>query len=592
MFWSELVKPTAADSTRDVQAGGLILAFVRKDVRAVSLLGLVTVGIAVTQLAAPYLISRYIDGVRQHGGADLSLLALLYFGTAVANPTLAWIEARIASGLAMRGTNRLRAQLLDHCLRLDISFHESHRPGEMIERIDGDVGLLGQFFSTFLVSVAGASLLLIGMLGVLVAIDWRIGSVIAVFAAVGIVALLSFQRWGQALYKEARRLSAEQFGLLEEFLGATEDLRANGGTRFAESTFAATAELWNRAELKASVSGGLAYHLSLFFFNTGTSAALAVAASLVLNGHVSLGTSYLIFSYANAAIDPLQRVTQHVQYVQSLGAALARLRELLSERATITDPAQPVALPAGPLAILFDAVDCGYGDENVLHEVSFELPAGSVLGIVGRSGSGKTTIGRLVARLIDVRAGCVSLAGAPISRIALDELKSRVTVVTQDVQLMHGTLRDNVTLFRRSVPDSDVVNALRSAGHGEWLSGLPDGLDHLIAPGGSDLSAGQAQLLALARAFLGRPDVVVLDEASSRLDNATEARLEVAMNELLRGRTAILIAHRLATVQRCDFILVLEGGRVVEFGRRASLEADPGSEFARLRRHGLEEVLA
>jgi ABC-type multidrug transport system fused ATPase/permease subunit len=221
-----------------------------------------------------------------------------------------------------------------------------------------------------------------------------------------------------------------------------------------------------------------------------------------------------------------------------------------------------------------------------------------VLGVLGRTGSGKTTLTRLLFRLYDVDAGAITLDGVDLRALPLGELRRHVGLVTQDVQLFAATVRDNLTLFanydpaRPNIGDDDIVAALETLGLGPWLRGLPAGLDSVLASGGKGLSAGEAQLLALARVFLRDPRLVVLDEASSRLDPATEGLLEQAIDRLLAGRTGIVIAHRLRTVQRADDILILEGGRVVEHGPRVALAADPDSRFAQLLQTGLEEVLA
>jgi ABC-type multidrug transport system fused ATPase/permease subunit len=218
------------------------------------------------------------------------------------------------------------------------------------------------------------------------------------------------------------------------------------------------------------------------------------------------------------------------------------------------------------------------------------LKAGRILGVLGRTGSGKTTLARLLFRMYDPQEGAVRLGGVDAREARIQSLRARVGLVTQDVQLFEATLRDNITFFDAAVPDALMLDVLARLGLGAWLSRLPHGLDTMIA--GGSLSAGEAQLLALARVFIRNPGLVILDEASSRLDPATEALLERAVDRLLAGRTAVIIAHRLPTLDRADDILILEGGRVVEHGPRATLLDDANSRFAQLRRAGLEEVLS
>jgi ATP-binding cassette subfamily B protein len=215
-----------------------------------------------------------------------------------------------------------------------------------------------------------------------------------------------------------------------------------------------------------------------------------------------------------------------------------------------------------------------------------------VLGVLGRTGSGKSTLARLLTRLYDPVGGEVRLGGLPLPSVEVGDLRDRVGMVTQEVQLFRATVRDNLTFFDHRVPDERIWDVLFMLGLGDWAAGLEQGLDTVLETGSAGLSAGQAQLLAFARIFLRDPGIVILDEASSRLDPATEVLIERAVDRLLDGRTGVIIAHRLATVERADDIVILEDGRVVELGERAALAADPSSRFARLLRTGLEEVLA
>jgi len=226
----------------------------------------------------------------------------------------------------------------------------------------------------------------------------------------------------------------------------------------------------------------------------------------------------------------------------------------------------------------------------VLHNLSFRLQAGRVLGLLGRTGSGKTTIARLLFRWYDPQEGEIRLGDVDLRRARIDALRARIGLVTQDVQLFQASLRDNLTFFDPAVSDEKLVATLEALGLTGWLARLPQGLDSPIS--GEALSAGEAQLVALARVFLKNPDLVILDEASSRLDPATEALLGQVLDRLLQGRSAVIIAHRLQTVDRADDILILEQGQAIEHGPLRQLAADPDSHFARLLRTGIEEVLA
>jgi len=249
-------------------------------------------------------------------------------------------------------------------------------------------------------------------------------------------------------------------------------------------------------------------------------------------------------------------------------------------------------LPPGALSLAFKDVYFAYKDgEPVLEKIDFQLKPGVVLGLLGRTGSGKTTLARLIFRLYDTSQGRIELGGVPLTRPRLTTLRQRVALVTQDVQLFQATVRDNITFFDRSIPDSRIIAVIQELGLTGWLEALPKGLDTKLETGGRSISAGEAQLLAFTRVFLRDPGLVILDEASSRLDPATEQLIERAIDSLLKNRTAIIIAHRLGTLHRTSQIMILDDGRVVEQGERARLAADPEARFYGLLRTGLEEVL-
>jgi ABC-type multidrug transport system fused ATPase/permease subunit len=232
------------------------------------------------------------------------------------------------------------------------------------------------------------------------------------------------------------------------------------------------------------------------------------------------------------------------------------------------------------------------GSDSVLNSLTFDLTPGSVLGLLGRTGSGKTTLARLIFRLYDPKSGHIEINGTDIRSAQLETLRRNIAIVTQDVQLFRASVRDNLTFFDRSVSDQHILSTLEDLELGDWLRTLPNGLDTQLDTGSRSLSAGEAQLLAFTRVFLRDPGLVILDEASSRLDPATEQRLERAIDKLLRNRTAIIIAHRLGTVHRADQIMILDGGSLGEYGNRQALAANPNSRFSQLLQTGLEEVLA
>jgi ATP-binding cassette, subfamily B, bacterial len=548
----------------------------------------------VLQLGLPRVVQTFIDSAI----AGDELRVLLWIGGAylavalVQNWTLVGWQY-VAQNIGLLATNRIRADLTGHCLRLDMGFHNARTPGELIERVDGDVAKLENFLSKFVVQVALNGLLLAGVVVLLFLVDWRVGlpSAISVVVAVACAGALTRPLARYAIRE--RQASAELFGLLEERLSGTEDIRANGAVSYVLRRHVERSRTLFRTGLLRALLGVVTWRSLNMAITIGAVVSLAFAAVLALDGVLTIGQVYLVFAYTTMLNHPVEELMRQLDDLQQATASIARVQQLFAIAPRVTDAAHSRALPAGPLSVELAALSFGYPDDDlVLREVSALLPAGTVLGLLGRTGSGKTTLTRLLLRLYDPTEGAVRLGGVDLREVPNAELRARVAIVTQDIQLFSASVRDNLTFFDATIPDTRIMAALDTLGMGEWVRALPSGLDTPLAAGGTGLSAGQAQLLAFARAFLRDPGLIILDEASSRLDPATERRLEQALTRLLQGRTAIIIAHRLGTLDRVDQIMILEEGRVRERGPRAELARDPSSRFAELLRVGLADALA
>ncbi|MEP6775976.1 MAG: ABC transporter ATP-binding protein, partial [Chloroflexota bacterium] len=495
-------------------------------------------------------------------------------------------ESYVAENVGLTATNMMRSDLTLHTLKLDPQFHGSHTPGELIERVDGDVATLSNFFSRFVVQMFANAVLLVAVLGLMFTIDWRVGLATTVFVVITVALVNRMRNWSVPYWRVARQASAELFGFLEERLSGTEDIRSSGATAYTMRRLYERSRNLLRTDRKAALIGSSSGGATIIVFTLGTALALGLGVMLFQEGAITLGTVYLIFSYTESLRRPIDQLTRQLQDLQMAGASINRIGDLMQEKSTIEDGKGPT-IPAGTLSVQFEGVTFGYNaDEPVLEDVSFFLQPGEVLGVLGRTGSGKTTLTRLLFRLYDPQRGTIRLGGVPLPSTQVASVRQSVGMVTQSIHLFHASLRDNLTLFDKSIPDARITSVLQELGMGDWLASMPEGLDTKLAPGGSTLSAGQGQLVAFARVFLKEPGLVILDEASSRLDPATERRVERAVDKLLGGRTAIIIAHRLATVQRADTILIIEDGRIVEYGSRVQLLNDPSSHFADLMRTG------
>jgi len=570
----------------------LFARYVGPEWRRVAILGFLVAASIALQLAAPQLLRSFIDNAI--AGAELDVLvriAVLFVALALGQQLAAALATYLGESVGWVATNALRADLALHCLTLDLGFHKARTPGELIERIDGDVTALAGFFSRFIVNVLGNVVLLIGVLIVVAFEDWRAGLALTTFAALAVGMLLGPLRTiAVGGWRRVRETSAQTYGFLGERLGGTEDIRSSGAEAHILNGLALHHRDWLRSRRRAMLGVGAIWATTILTFAIGNAVAFAVGGWLWTIGAISVGTVYLLFYYTELLRRPIEAFRRELEDMQRAIASLGRVDELMRTSSAVVDGL--AALPTGALGVELDGVSFGYDAELVLRDVSVRIEPGRVLGILGRTGSGKTTLARLLVRFYDPTSGAVRLGGVDLRDAALDSVRSHATLVSQDVQLFSASVRDNLTLFDRRIDDSQLTDVLARVGLGSWLRAQPgtDPLGAEMTSGG--LSAGEAQLLAFARVFLRDPGLVVLDEASSRLDPVTERHVERAIDALLANRTAIVIAHRLATVDRCDEILMLEDGRVAEYGSRAALASDPGSRFAQLLRIGLEPVLA
>ncbi len=557
------------------------------------LLAVILCGAIGVQLVTPLVASHFIDQATSGGALrDLIFLALLTMGLALAGQGMAVAETYVAENVSWAATNALRADLVAHLLRLDASFHTAHTPGELIERVDGDVATLARFFSRFVISVLGNGLLMVGVLGLLYHVDWRIGLGLSAFVVLALATMLRIRAVATPSWAAERQASADFYGFLSEYLAGLEDIRSSGAGAFVLRRCAEVMRSWRAVRLKAGIWVYAMFATSEGLFGIGTAVAFALSAMLLRGGTLTIGTVYLIFRYTEVLRQPTEQIRNEVQDLQQADASMGRIEALLRmEPRLADDPSGLLGLPPGRLAVELDGVSFGYAeDAPVLRDISVCLAPGRVLGVVGRTGSGKTTLTRLLPRFYDPQVGVVRLGGVDLRAVRLAAVRARIGLVTQEVHLFNASVRDNLTLFDDGVPDDRIVAVLGTLGLADWLRELPRGLDTPLGPGGAGLSAGQAQVLACARIFLRDPDLVILDEASSRLDPATERLVHAALGHLLDGRTGIIVAHRLATIAYADDVLVLEDGQVREHGPRLALAADPTSRFAGLLRAATEEV--
>lgn len=594
----------------------------RRRVLLLSLLILVGVGL---QLLTPQVIRFFIDTTQQVGATPLlALAALVYLTVGLTQHGLALAVTALSLDVGWRATNQLRSDLLRHVLGLDMPFHKTHTPGALLERLDGDVSALGDFFAQFLVRVVANVLLIGGILTLVLRTNLPAGVLLSGYTLATVGVLVYVQRIGVQRWNAARTAWGEQMGFIEEHYAGTEDLRGVGAEPFVLHRlygYMRTLTETARAGWMAQARGHAATNL---LYVVGYGLGLALGAWLYLQGELTIGAAFVLVYYVGMLAAPLEALRGQGEVLQHATVGVRRVEAIFRLSPQIQScNAQP--LPSGSLAVALEQVSFTYADATgrqgegetgkggdgetspftihnppltiqssvpTLSNIAFSLPPGRILGVLGRTGSGKTTLTRLLCRLNDPGAGAIRLGGVDLRSVALDDLRRRVGVVTQEVQLFQATLRENITFFDARIDDAAIGTALAELGLDAWVRAMPEGLDTLLSTGGRSFSAGEAQLLAFTRLLLRDPGLVILDEAAAHLDPITEQRLEAAIDRLLHNRTGVIVAHRLHTLQRADDILILEDGRIVEHGARVTLAADPTSRFAQLLQSGLEEVLA
>ena len=562
----------------------IFVRLLRPNRRALALLSAVLTVASLVPLIGPQLLRAFIDNaVADAPLATLVTIAAAYVALGLIAQAAMVGTTYTAARMAWTATNELRENAAAHALSLDLAFHGDTSPGTLIERIDGDATAITKLFTDIVLKVAGGALTVAGAVVLVAVEDWRVGLAFAVFVACAVTVVARLRSAAVPATVRERVAYADVIGLVEEQLDGRDDLRSLGAGEFALERHEQASGRHTRELQRAWRAGASVWTTTTGSFAVGSLGMLTAGWLLYRSGAITIGTVFLLFQYVQILRRPMEVIADQLQEVQKAGAGAARIADLLDERPALR-AAGDATLPAGACAVHFDGVGFAYADDGrqVLHDVELHIPAGTVVGLVGATGSGKTTMARLALRLVDVTGGAVHLDGIDIRDVSPVSLRDRVGIVTQDVQLFDASVRDNLTMFGTiTATDGELTRVLHDVGLAGWIANLPGGLESILGPS-AGLSAGQAQLVGLARVFLRDPGLVVLDEASSRVDPATAELVERALDRLLHGRTVIVIAHRLRAVDRADQVVVLDHGRIVEQGAPDVLRADETSRFHHL----------
>jgi ATP-binding cassette, subfamily B, bacterial len=535
-----------------------------------------------TVLAGPYLVKFGIDkGITERDAGNLDLAVAGYVVVAILAYVTYRIQITLISLVGEDFLRSLRIRVFEHLQRLSMPFYDRSKAGVLVSRMTSDVDSLSELVQMGLTMFVSNALLLGVSLIVLTIVSWQLMLVCAIALPPVILASVKFQRDSNAAYLDVRDRIGTTLSHLQEGIAGVRVVQAFAREEVEVDRFQrGNRELYDSHMRSVRISAWYLPVIELAGWGT-TALTLGFGGWMVHEGVLTVGTvAFFVLALSNL-FEPVQQLSQLFNMVQSAGAGLQKLYELLDTPVDVPERPGAVDLPeAGDIDV--EGVSFAYGDgPPVLHEVSLHIAAGSRLALVGPTGAGKSTLAKLVARLYDPTGGKVRFGGVDVRNATMASLRSRIVVIPQEGFLFNGTIRDNVRLAREGATDPEVDAALRAVNAYDRFASLPEGLDTEVRERGSRLSAGEKQLVSLARAALADPALLVLDEATSSLDPGTEALVEGAVDRLLEGRTVVVIAHRLSTSERADVVGVVDGGELVELGTHADLVASGGA-YARL----------
>ena len=541
-------------------------------------------------LAGPWLVGIGVDLVPQlTSSQDLAPMVAIIAAFAVAVLTQAVATRAFIAAMGRLGGTvvlELRRRLFAHFQRLPVAFHERYTSGRVISRQVSDIDSISDLFEEGLDSLVFAvfSLLLVGV-GMLL-LDWQLALVVLAGFAPLVWLTAWFRRESALAYRRTRDTIALVIVQFVETFGGIQAVQAFRREQRNEEIFGELNERYAAASLRSSRLIAIYSPGITLVGNLAIGAVLLYGGLRVIDGDMKVGVLVTFLLYLQRFFDPLQDLSQFYNTFQSAAAALEKISGVLDEEPQVAEPTEPAALPplpsgSGGRAVTFEAVRFGYRRTTVLPGLDLSIPAGQTAALVGATGAGKTTIARLLARFYDPVQGRILLDGVDLRQLSEQSLRAGIIMITQENFLFSGTIADNIELGKPGTSRAGLQAAAAAIGAAEFIAALPDGYDSQVGKRGGRLSAGQRQLISFARAFLAAPAVLVLDEATSLLDIPSERLVQEALRTILTGRTALIIAHRLSTVEIADRVLVIDDGRIVEDGPPGQLLTRDG-EYAAL----------
>ncbi|EID10708.1 ABC transporter ATP-binding protein [Mycolicibacterium phlei] len=578
------------------EARALLGSLLRPYHAVIAVLAVVVVVENAARLSVPILVKRGIDiGIPPilAGGPAHALLTIVgvLAGVVVVQATSRMFFLRRSGRIGQKVLLELRRRVFRHFQRLDIAFHERYTSGRVVSRSTNDVEAIQDMLETGFDGLITAVLTLFGTSVLLVVLDWQLGLMCLAAFPVLVALVWWFRNESARTYRRVRESAAL---VIVQFVETMTGIKAVQAYRREPRNH----EIFEEIADRYKDDNERTFQLLAIFMpgvklvgNITTGVVLLYGGYRVLGGQMTIGTLAAFLLYLRMFFEPMQEISQFFNTFQSASSALEKLAGVLAEQPGIREPERPVALPTVRGEIAFRDVRFEYvPGRPVLPGLTLTVPAGQTVALVGTTGAGKTTIAKLIARFYDPTSGAVTLDGVDLRRFSQTELRRHVVMVTQENFMFDGTIADNIRFGRPEATDAEVIAAAAAVGVDRFIDTLPDGYDTDVAKRGGRLSAGQRQLIAFARAFLADPAVLILDEATSSLDIPSERLVQRALETVLANRTALVIAHRLSTVQSADRVLVLEHGRIVEDGAPTDLIARDDGRYAALHRAWVESL--
>ena len=552
---------------------GMLVRFTRP-YKTRTLLSIASLLLATATALAPPFLSKYAvdEGIAQHDLTKLWWIIGAFLVAGLLNWGMSYAQTYLTGWVGERILADLRNRLFDHLQRLSLGFYERNRAGVLISRLTNDVEAIDQLVTDGVTSLVQNTLTLIGTAILLFILDWRLALATLIVIPFMSVATAIFRTRSARAYSQVR----ERLGLVTATLA--EDI---AGMRMVQAftreetnirNFRGVTERYRESNMQTVVLNGLYFPFVDLLSTVALAVVLGFGGHLYFQGEVTLGTLFAFMLYVQNFFDPVQQLSQLYGTFLSATAALDKIVDVLDKEPEVLDEPRSEALPHVEGRVRFDAVRFGYGDgPEVLHGLDLDVPAGTTVALVGHTGAGKSTIAKLLARFYDPRDGRITIDGHDLRDVTQASLRRQLGIVPQEGFLFAGTVSENIAFGRPDARPEEIVRAAEIIGAHDFILRLEDGYETQLQERGSRLSLGQRQLVALARALLADPRILILDEATSSVDIGTERKIEKALRTLLAGRTAFVIAHRLSTIRDADLIVVLEHGQVVEQGSHDEL---------------------